>query len=164
VVRFKYPARGARPAVDLIWYEGGIKPTTPEELGDADLPAEGMMFIGDKGKILAGFRVEAPRLIRGTKMSGTTAAPDRARRAQSEQPQLSPGLKQWAECCKGGKQSPGAFLNAGPISEAMNLYAIALRTGRRLAWDAGAGRITNVAAANQYLSRQYRKGWELETV
>jgi hypothetical protein len=164
VVRFKYPARGQRPAVDLIWYEGGIKPTTPEEIGDKDLPAEGMMFVGDKGKILAGFRVETPRLIPESKMAGREAPPDRARRAQSESPQLSPGLKQWVEACKGGKQSPGAFLSAGPISEAMNLYAIALRTGRRLAWDAAAGHVTNFAGANQYLARQYRKGWELETI
>ncbi len=121
------------------------------------------MFTGDKGKILAGFRVESPKLIQGSKTTASTA-PERQRRAQSEQPQLSPGLKQWVECCKGGKQSPGAFLSAGPISEAMNLYAIALRTGRKLRWDAGAGKITNYAAANQYLSRQYRKGWELETI
>jgi hypothetical protein len=162
-VRFKYPAKGPRPAVDLIWYEGGIKPSTPEGM-DRDLPAEGMMFVGDQGKIVAGFRVETPRLIRGSKMSGSASAQDRPRRAQSEQPQLSPGLKQWVEACKGGKQSPGAFLNAGPLSEAVNLYAVALRTGRRLAWDAEAGRVTNFAGANQYLSREYRKGWELETV
>jgi predicted dehydrogenase len=164
IVRFKYPARDARPAVDLIWYEGGVKPAAPEETGDAGLPAEGMMFVGDKGKILAGFRVETPRLIQGTRMSGAKAADERPRRAQGEMPQLSPGLKQWVEACRGGKQSPGAFLSAGPISEAMNLYAVALRTGRRLVWDASAGRVTNFAGANQYLTREYRKGWELETV
>ena len=31
-VRFKFPARGQRPAVDLIWYEGGMRPPTPPEL------------------------------------------------------------------------------------------------------------------------------------
>jgi len=123
-----------------------------------------MMFVGDKGKILAGFRVEQPRLIPESKMAGREAPPARQRRAQSESPQLSPGLKQWVECCKGGKQSPGAFLNAGPISEAVNLYAVALRTGKRLAFDAAAGRVTNLAAANQYLAREYRKGWELATI
>jgi hypothetical protein len=163
IVRFKFPARGERPAVDLVWYEGGIRPATPEELqGASDLPAEGMMFVGDKGKILAGFRVEAPRLIQGARMSGAETTATRARRQQGDgAPQLSPGLRQWVEGCRGGQHSPGAFENAGPISESMNLYAIALRTGRRLAWDAETGRITNVADANQYLSREYRKGFEL---
>ena len=165
IVRFKYPARGPRPAIDLVWYEGGIKPPTPEELGDGkDLPAEGMMFVGDKAKILAGFRVESPRLIPDSLMTGREAPPVRARREQGSPPQLSPGLRQWAECCKGGKQSSGAFINAGPISEAVNLYAVALRTGRRLTWDAAAGRITSPADANKYLAREYRKGWEPESV
>jgi hypothetical protein len=163
-VRFKYPAKGQRPAIDLIWYEGGIKPPTPEELGDGqDLPAEGMMFVGDKGKILAGFRVENPRLIPAGQTVGRQA-PVTARRQQGDTPQLSAGLKQWVEACKGGQQSAGAFLNAGPISEAVNLYAVALRTGRRLVWDAGAGRVTNFADANRYLAREYRKGWEIESI
>ncbi|HXK05947.1 MAG TPA: Gfo/Idh/MocA family oxidoreductase [Verrucomicrobiae bacterium] len=165
IVRFKYPSRGPRPAIDLIWYEGGIKPPTPEELGESgDLPAEGMMFVGDKGKILSGFRVESPRLVQGTKMTGSKSETVRARREPGETPRLSPGLQQWVEACKGGKQSPGAFINAGPISEAVNLYAVALRTGKRLVWDAAAGRITNIADANRYLAREYRKGWDLESV
>ena len=163
IVRFKYPARGQRPAVDLIWYEGGIKPSTPEELEPGrELQPEGMMFVGDKGKILAGFRVEAPRLIPESRMPGQPAPVVAARRGQGgEAPQLSPGLKQWVEGCKGGEHSKGSFTNAGPISEAVNLYAVALRTGRRLMWDAEAGRITNLADANKYLSRDYRKGFEI---
>jgi hypothetical protein len=161
-VRFKFPARGQRPAVDLIWYDGGMKPPTPEELDEdgKELPAEGMMFVGDKGKILAGFHVEDPRLIPERRMRGyqVPEAPPKRRREPGE---TSPGMRQWLAACRGGKQSPGCFLNAGPISEAMNLYAVALRTGRRLKYDAEAVKITNLPEANQYLSREYRKGWEL---
>jgi hypothetical protein len=164
IVRFKYPARGQRPAVDLIWYEGGLRPPTPEELAEdhTELPAEAMMFAGDKGKILAGFNVQNPRLITGRKMQGS-AASEASRRQPREAGQLSPGLRQWIEAAKGGAQSPGSFLNAGAISEAVNLYAAALRTGRKLLYDAENVRITNVSEANKYLSREYRKGWELES-
>ena len=85
------------------------------------------MFVGDKGKILAGFRVESPRLIPERRMSGYGAAAAAARRRASPR-QLSPGLRQWVAACRGGAQSPGSFLNAGGISEAVNLYAVALRT------------------------------------
>jgi hypothetical protein len=165
VVRFKYPAKGQRPAIDLIWYEGGLRPPTPEELDEdrKELPAEGMMFTGDKGKILAGFRVEAPRLIPERRMSAYSAPPAAARTPR-EPGQLSPGLRQWIEACKGGAQSPGSFLQAGPISEAVNLYALALRTRKRLLFDAESLKITNVSEANRYLARDYRKGWEPETV
>jgi hypothetical protein len=78
---------------------------------------------------------------------------------------VSPGLRQWVAACRGAKQqSQGSFLNAGPISEAVNLYAIALRTGRRLLYDAQNTTFTNYEAANKYLSREYRKGFDPATV
>lgn len=163
IVRFKYPARGARPAVDLIWYDGGMRPPTPPELEEdqKELPAEAMMFVGDKGKILAGFRVESPHLIpdRAMRAHGyQTPAPPERQRGEERQP--SPGLRQWAAACKGGQQSPGSFLSAGPISDAVNLYAVALRTRQKLLFDAENVRITNLPDANKYLAREYRKGWE----
>ncbi len=169
VVRFRFPAHERRGSIDLIWYDGGIHPPTPAEL-DADgkeLPPEGMMFVGDKGKILAGFNVEGPHLIPERRMKGNPAPPTPAQRqvGGSEPPRLSPGLTQWVAACRGDKQhSPGSFLNAGPISEAANLYAVALRTGKRLLYDSRTGAITNVPEANQYLAREYRKGWDPQTI
>jgi hypothetical protein len=163
-VRFKFPARGERAAVDLIWYDGGMRPPTPDELDEdrKELPAEGMMFVGDKGKILAGFRVESPRLIPERKMQARGYPPPEppARRQQQREPgQVSPGLRQWIAACRGGKQSPGSFLNAGPISDAVNLYAVALRARQRLLFDGETRKITNISDANKYLYREYRKGW-----
>jgi hypothetical protein len=158
IVRFKFPVRGQRPAVDLIWYEGGMKPPIPPELeaSGKELPPEAMMFVGDKGRILAGFRVENPRLL-SMKNEAPTEGPPRRRREAGE---LSPGLRQWVAACRGGKQSPGSFLSAGPLSEAVNLYAVALRTGRKLVYDGANMKITNVPEANKYLSREYRAGWD----
>jgi hypothetical protein len=67
--------------------------------------------------------------------------------------------------CRGAKQqSAGSFLNAWPISEAVNLYAAALRSRRKLLYDPEKMEITNYAAANQYLVREYRKGFEPDSV
>jgi hypothetical protein len=166
IVRFRYPARGRRPAVDLVWYEGGMHPQTPPELEEdrQDLPAEGMMFVGDKGKILAGFRVEEPRLIPEKRMSKYKKLPPPPPGPERQPGEVVPSLRQWFEACRGGKQSAGSFLNAGPISEAVNLYAIALRTRKKLLYDAASTTITNVPEANRYLSREYRKGWEPQSI
>jgi len=161
VVRFKYPQKGQRPAIQLTWYDGGMRPPTPPELGDEEFAAEGMMFVGDKGKILAGFHVDNPRLLSDKRPRTTNTRPDRQRSAEREPGHISQGLKQWIEACRGGAQSPGSFLNAGPISEAANLYAVALRTRQKLVYDGTSKKITNVAEANKYLSRSYRKGWEI---
>ena len=155
-VRFKYPASGTRPAVDLVWYDGGMRPPTPEELENSneEFPIEGMMFVGSKGKILSGFQLEDPHLISQGKMPEDLVAPVRARG------QVSPSMRQWIAAVRGEAQSPSSFLNAWPISEAVNLYAVALRTGKKLLYDGQFQKITNVAEANAYLRREYRKGWE----
>ncbi|HKQ39141.1 MAG TPA: Gfo/Idh/MocA family oxidoreductase, partial [Verrucomicrobiae bacterium] len=75
-IRFKFAPKGNRPPLDLFWYDGSLKPPTPEELeaDNKDLPAEGMMFIGESGKILAGFRGENPQIIPENKMRDYRAA------------------------------------------------------------------------------------------
>src|SRR5215471_11163743 len=64
-IRFRFASKGNRPPLDIFWYDGSMKPPTPDEL-EADkqeFEPEGMMFVGDKGKILGGFHGENPRLI-----------------------------------------------------------------------------------------------------
>ena len=67
----------------------------------------------------------------------------------------------WIDAFRDKKQSPGSFLLAGPVSETINLGAVALRTGKKVIYDAAKMEITNVPDANKFLRREYRKGWEL---
>jgi hypothetical protein len=39
-------------------------------------------------------------------------------------------------------------------------YAVALRTGKKLLYDGVSQKVTNLADANRYLGREYRKGWD----
>ncbi len=162
-VRFKYPANGSRPPVDLCWYDGGMRPAIPAELiaVKKELPAEGMMFVGDKGKILAGFNVQNPQIISGTKMDASENAKN-DKRSQVEQ--TSQALPLFVDACKTGKQYPGNFIEAEHLTEAINLYAAALRSGKLLEYDAAGLRITNVPDANKYLAREYRAGWDPATI
>ncbi len=164
-IRFKFAAKGDRPALDLLWYDGGIKPATPEELEEdrGELEAEGMLFVGDKGKILARFRCENPRIIPERKARAFRESKGGAASAPAERNRSRGGRSSsWVEAFKGGKPTYGDFLLAGPISEAFNLGAISLRLGgKRLVWDAANMKVTNVPEANRYLKREYRKGWEL---
>jgi hypothetical protein len=162
-VRFKYPANGTRPPVDLCWYDGGMRPPIPTELLEDNkvLQAEGMMFVGDKGKILAGFNVQNPQIISGKKMD----APGKAttdKRNQVEQ--TTAALSLFIDACKTGKQYPGNFREAEFITEAINLYALALRTGQQLKYDPVNFKITNIADANKWLDREYRTGWDPATI
>jgi Oxidoreductase family, NAD-binding Rossmann fold/Oxidoreductase family, C-terminal alpha/beta domain len=161
-VRFKYPANGSRPPVDLCWYDGGMRPPTPHELLEADkeLPAEGMLFVGDKGKILTGFYVNNPQLLSGDKMGESETTMDK--RTQIEK--TTAALQLFVDACKTGQQYPGNFREAEHITEAINLYSVALRTGHLLKYDAANQTITNFPEANKYLSREYRAGWDPATI
>ncbi len=64
IIRFKFDAQDQLPPFDLYWYDGGMKPPNPDEYSAAGkaLSREGMMFVGEKGKIIAGFRGEQPMI------------------------------------------------------------------------------------------------------
>jgi predicted dehydrogenase len=163
MVRFKYPANGDRPPVDLCWYDGGMRPPTPGSLFKAnkELPQEGMMFVGDKGKILAGFNVQDPQIISGKKMDApANAASGKVNREEK----MEDNLRMFANACKTGKQYAGSFPEAEYLTEAVNLYAAALRSNRILKFDAASQKITNVPEANKYLDREYRAGWDPATI
>jgi hypothetical protein len=168
-VRMRFAPRGERAALDIFWYDGGIRPATPEELmaENKELDEEGMLFVGDKGKILAGFRAEDARLIPEAKMRAYRTANN-----LPEPPPRRPGERQggartnrdaaWIAAFKGGPASYGDFTLAGPICDAMNLTAISLRLGgKRLLFDSAAAKITNLPEANKFLTREYRPGWEI---
>ena len=69
--RMRFAAKGVQAGDRLFWYDGGMKPPTPEEYdgGRQGSAAEGMMYVGDKGKILAGFNSDSPRIIPESKFT-----------------------------------------------------------------------------------------------
>ncbi len=168
-IRMRFAPKGTRPALDIFWYDGGIRPGVPEELmaENQELEEEGMLFVGDRGKILAGFRGENPQLIPEAKMRAYRTAHNVAEanpRESSRRRSGSPSARDaaWIAAFKGGPASYGDFQLAGPICDAVNLASISLRLGgRRLLWDSAAAKITNIPDANTFLTREYRPGWEL---
>ena len=134
-----------------------MKPFAPPELDEdgLDIESEGLMLVGSKGKILGGFLGENPRLIPEKKMKavhGDVPVPKAARNRRSDM---------WVEAIKTKTESPGSFRYAGPITEAINLAAVALRAGKRIEYDAASMKITNDDTANKFLTREYRTGWEM---
>ena len=52
------------PPVKLTWYDGGLTPPKPEEIGDENLNGEGgILYIGSKGKMLQDTYGLNPRLL-----------------------------------------------------------------------------------------------------
>jgi predicted dehydrogenase len=155
-VHYQFPARGDMPPVKLTWYDGGLRPPRPDELEDGqEMGTGGTLFVGDKGKMLR------HRLIPESRMKEYGKPPQKIPR--------SPGhFEEWIEACKGGKPAGSNFDHAGLLAEVVLLGNVALRvelreklTRMKLLWDGPNMKITNLPEANQFLQREYRKGWTL---
>ena len=155
-IRFKFQARGNKPPLDIYWYDGGMRPPTPEELDmdNKEMPSSGMMFVGDQGKILGGFLGNNPQIIPEKKMREYQGVKKAAERRTGRD-------REWIEAVKGGNPSPGNFENVSACAESICLGAVALKAGRKIAWNSKNMKITNIPEANDLLYRKYRKGWEL---
>jgi hypothetical protein len=156
-VRWRHPATAARPSVDVFWYDGGMKPQTPDELiaDGEDLAPEGMLIVGDAGTILCDFEGTAPRLVPRAKhhaFKNSVPVPDYDATTSDDE---------WVNAIKRGTKSQGGFEQVAPLAEAVMLANIALRVpGRRLLWDAKAMQFTNSDEANKYVRRErYREGF-----
>ncbi len=154
IVRFKFGKQPELPPFELFWYDGGMKPMNPDELASTgkSLGREGLMFVGDKGKIIGDFLGENPVLYADNKTF-------------TEKPAAGPtevvSMNVWIDSFKNKTQSPGSFLYAGPVTETILLGGVALRAGKKVEYDAENVKITNIADANKFLVRDYRKGWEM---
>jgi hypothetical protein len=158
VVRWRHPAIAERPAVDTFWYDGGMKPQTPEEMyaDGEDLADEGMLIIGDKGKILCDFRANKPRLLPKSRQAAFEG------KIKAAEYDATTPEDEWVNAIKNGKKSKGSFEEVSALAEAVTLACIALRVPyKRLMWDAEKMEFTNSPEANKYIRReQYREGWD----
>lgn len=162
IVRFQFPKREGMPPVKLTWWDGGMMPPRPDDLeegramGDSD---GGVLFIGDKGKLMCGCYGRNPQLIPESRMQAFAAPVQTLDRIPGGQD----GHEQdWVRSCKGGAPASSNFEFSGPLSEMVLMGNLAVRyPNRRLLWNGGQMEVTNDAEANSYVKRQYRQGWTL---
>jgi predicted dehydrogenase len=148
---YEYGPRGEMPACKLTWYQGTYKPQIWEEKGIPQYDS-GVLFIGDKGMLLSDYNKHV-------------LLPEKDfKDYEGPEPFLpvSPGQhEEWLIACKTGSPTGSPFRYAGPLSEANHLGNVAYRAGKKIEWDAANLLVTNCPDANQYISREPRKGWSL---
>jgi len=145
--------------VKLSWYDGGLLPQRPDLLPD-DVPINpngGTIFVGQKGILVHDTYGANPRLY----PIGLT---EDAALVPRTMPRITVSHEMnWANAIKEQGQAVAPFEYSADLTETMLLGLVALRTGqgRKILYDGEKMLITNVPEANQYLTREYRKGWEV---
>lgn len=170
-VIWEFPARGDLPPVKLHWYEGKkvlADGSTQMNLPAAELfkgepiPSSGSLLVGEKGTLFApgdgdGANFRFKLLPEKEFMGYEGPAPTLARNGGGDLGQK----KEWIEAIKGGPAPFSNFGYAGLLTETILLGNLGIRMNKKLEWDGPGLKVTNAPEAAQYVTRTYRKGWEL---
>ena len=160
MVQYEFAARGrGRPAVTMMWYDGGLLPPRPKFLPDEIKlnPDGGGLFIGTKGVLIYDTYGNNPRVYPTSVDESASRVPVTVERITTTHEM------NWANACKGKGTASAPFSYAAPLTEVMLLGLVALRAGqgRKILYDGDGMRVTNAPDANAYLTRDYRSGWSL---
>ena len=175
-VRYRFPARGQMPPVTLTWTRGGQPPPV---VAENDFPdwAWGV-FVGTGGMLLvnypqrmlwpaekfANFKPPKPSIPPSIGAEIGRRAEWMAAYKHHEEWRRTAEVghrAEWIAACKTGSPTSSHFGYSGPLSEAVNLGAVAHRSGAKLDWDADNLRVTNSPEATALLRREFRPGWTL---
>ena len=174
VIRYVFPGTKFTEGktVNVTWYDGDERPpkdiqalvAEPAKPADAKadpkkkrknsgpIPDQGSIVIGTKGVMLVP-HIAMPKLFPA----------DQFKDYPMPEVEGAHHWTQWAEACIGKGKPSANFDYSGPLTEAVILGSVAVRFPKTtLEWNAAKLKFTNVAEANQFVRRQYRKGWEVK--
>jgi predicted dehydrogenase len=149
---FPGTAYTADKTVNLTWYDGGSMP--PKEVlalleGD-EPPGSGSIMVGTEGTLVVP-HIARPQLYPDKKFKDFVY------------PQVASGdhYGEFVEACRGLCLTSAPFDYSGPLAEAVLLGTVACRFPKTtLKWNAKKLEF-DLADANKYIKRPYRKGWEV---
>jgi hypothetical protein len=131
-----------------------MPPDPPELEGGALNAGGGTLYVGKKGKLLHDGPM--PRLLPASAHNSYGAPKERLPRVPHEDHEMN-----WINAIKGRDQLSSDFEYGARLTEIMLLGIAALRAKSKLHYDAAAMRVTNNSQADQFLTREYRKGYAL---
>jgi predicted dehydrogenase len=150
-VDYEYPARGNKPPVNLTWYHGVAGPNLDGRMNHPGF-SSGVLFEGERGSLVADYGNY--RLL----------PEDRFRDYRPPAPTLPRSIghhREWLQAIRTRGPTTCNFDYSGALAEAVLLGNVAFRCGQRLQWNEAAAQVSNTRAADQYLQREYRRGWTL---
>lgn len=144
---YHFPASKTHGDLTLTWEHGVSGPNNGKEQFKGF--GSGVMFVGKKGKLVADYGkylILPEEFAKDFKPPAKTIAPSIGHH------------KEWTEACKTGGTTSCHFGYAGLLATTVLLGNVAYRAKREIAWN---GISTGNSASDVFLSREFRKGWEL---
>jgi predicted dehydrogenase len=182
-IRWDFPARGDMPPVKVYWHEGLNKTTTAQPVGnlraakgdarnlpplllelrkkypdeELDRGDSGTLYVGEKGIIYTGTYGDRMHIVPIEKMSETPPPPKTLPRPKDI-------FTDFIEACRSGKTETAVSFDYGTrLTEFAILGNLAQHVGegKKVEWDGPNMKVTNIPELNQWVKREYRKGWQI---
>ncbi len=147
-VDYRFAASDMHGDLGLTWYDGA---KIPKELEGIACGGMGVMFVGEKGQLLADYGQ--------WKLFPEEDFKDYIPPAHSIEDSIG-HHREWTEACKSGANTTCNFGYSGPLTESVLLGNVAYRVGKAIQWDAKA-MTTGDTVADALLKREYRDGWKI---
>src|SRR5262245_23803030 len=146
---YEFPATKTRGTVTLTWEHGVNGPNGGKEVFKGY--GAGILFTGTKGQLVSDY---SKHMLLPETFAKDLKAPDQVIKASIGH------HKEWTEACKGNGTPLCNFDYAGRLAEAVLLGNVAYHAGEPINWGTEKGTTGN-KIADAFLSREFRKGWEL---
>ena len=159
-ITYQFPKKGRRGAVTYHWLDGGLLPPTLEGIDHAALlgpDKSGTLFIGSDGLMVTDTYTRTVRILPEEREAEVKADPP----PQSIERISGTHHDDWVRAIVSGGEACSSFDYAAPLTEVGLLGNVAIRAKAMIEYDARKMRVTNLPAANRFLSKSYPDGWVL---
>ncbi len=173
MVEFHYPATQSRGKIKLTWHLGGThvvrerkgKRVSPDfhvdvfkkyNIDNRRFRGNKILFIGKRGLLISDYGSHA-------------LLPENKFKDYKSPDQFIPNSighhNEWIKACKTGSPTTCNFEYSGALAETVLLGIVSHRIGnKKIHFDPKSLSVTNIKAANQYITKPYRKGWDIDRI
>lgn len=159
VMEIHFPARGNKPPVKMMWYDGDKQP--PRDLfHDEPLISKdgGSLVIGSKGTLFTrtwhGGENESDMFVLLPRKQYEGFQPP-----SPTLPRTASHHQEWVDACRGKGKTLSNFGYASVLTESLLLGNVALRAGHKIDWDSARMRANGCPEAAPFIRPEFRKGW-----
>lgn len=158
IVTYTFPEGKYNHKMPFVWYDGGYMPEESVFEGtivnSQNAKKFDLIIIGEKGKFL--FNRNSTKWKTSPEGLLDNVNPEKTI------PRVKNEDQEWVDAIREvGSEPLSGFAYSGPFTETVLLGNLAVRLGKRIAWDGINLKATNAPEAEELIKRPYRKGWEV---
>ena len=163
IIKTHFGQKGDRAPLDLIWYDGGDnlpkekKSEIVAQLHGEKMPKSGLLLVGEKGSFFSTNDYGAEHMLLPKEQYKDKP------KVEATLPHSPGHFREWVDAIKAGDPSKALsnFDYAARLTETVLLGVVALKVGGKIEWDPAAMKVKGKPEADQYLKRDYRKGFSV---